>query len=66
MGAGIAVGAGLARDFFMLWNQEGADAGSFLFASKARSYNQFSTVRSGILLNSKVLLVTKTAPKLLA
>jgi len=34
------VGASLARDL-KLWNQEGADAGSFLFAGMARSYREF-------------------------
>ena len=27
-----------AGDFLLLWNQEGADTGSFLFAGMARSY----------------------------
>jgi len=35
-----SVGASLAREL-KLWNQEGADTGSFLFASKARSYREF-------------------------
>jgi len=33
------MGASLARDL-KLWDQEGADTGSFLFASKARSYKE--------------------------
>ena len=29
-----------------LWNQKGADPGSFLFASKARSYNVYQAAAS--------------------
>jgi len=60
-----AVGAGHARE------QKGAGIGAFLVperlvARMAASYSQFSTVKSGTRLYSRILLVTNTAPILRA